>query len=334
MRCPACSAPLTATGGSDFTTCGHCGTQIQVSTLARGASSGGGSAAGIVITLVLVGVGLMVVFGGVAAYFMFSAVDELDDTTIELARNTSVSKSSSGSSAGSGNSREPESAKDEAAPASVAAEPEDKGMPLSKLPELSHSGWTKVDAPNMAGSYAEFDPIANLAWAQTIAQAWSQDAVFVRMDASGVRPNGFVDLSTDTSDWNARYTFVSPARREIAKKMAEVSEDPFYSEMRIHLDESTSEVRLDTERLQFMDDPPPPLPKKRCALEPALQALQTPEGGLPKRPRYDMSLRWRQPYTGLQDWLIEADGSHKGVFLDTCALWSLDEARARNSSSN
>ena len=67
-------------------------------------------------------------------------------------------------------------------------------------------GWTAIDAPGSVGSFASFDPIANLTWARGVATAWKPDAALTRIDADRVSNAGMVDVE-HTPDAAVQYRF-------------------------------------------------------------------------------------------------------------------------------
>jgi hypothetical protein len=63
-----------------------------------------------------------------------------------------------------------------------------------------------------------WDVIGNLPRAYELAKATFSDAVLVRIDASGVYPDGKADLTLDTG-FNAIYRFMSPSRNQRPKEL-------------------------------------------------------------------------------------------------------------------
>ena len=82
---------------------------------------------------------------------------------------------------------------------------------LASLGNYHDRGRTTIDVPAPNGGFARIDPVVQLPWATTIAQAWMQDARINRIDADRIRPDGTVDAAGD-ADAEVLYRFVSPSR--------------------------------------------------------------------------------------------------------------------------
>jgi hypothetical protein len=86
-----------------------------------------------------------------------------------------------------------------------------KDLPAANLA----SGWRRLDAPGMAGTYAAFDPVKNLGWARTIAAAWKADAYLYELHVSEATKDGTINLlaardRSSTPPW-VQYWFESAA---------------------------------------------------------------------------------------------------------------------------
>jgi hypothetical protein len=137
----------------------------------------------------------------------------------------------------------------------------------------------------MVGTFSSFDPSANLAWATSIARAWTTDARIESIYLSHVRPDGTQDLSS--REWNADYRFFSPTRREAQRRMREVSEQEVISELRVQVEASRVKVHLSAAHRHSLDNPDSPLFQSTCTIA---QVLQLSRDRIPPRPGYDMML--------------------------------------------
>jgi hypothetical protein len=72
-------------------------------------------------------------------------------------------------------------------------------------------GWKVLETPPPPGGFADFDPVAGIPWAMTIARGWASDAALIRVDVGRVAATGAVDLS---GEQGSGYRFVSPGRRQ------------------------------------------------------------------------------------------------------------------------
>jgi hypothetical protein len=71
-------------------------------------------------------------------------------------------------------------------------------------------GWKRIDVPPPPGGFDGFDPVAGIAWATTIGNAWAADAALTRIDVGRVAATGAIDLSGEHA---SGYRLTSPARQ-------------------------------------------------------------------------------------------------------------------------
>ncbi|MBI5501469.1 MAG: hypothetical protein HY907_14585 [Deltaproteobacteria bacterium] len=211
------------------------------------------------------------------------------------------------------------------APPGAAAVEAPKTVPPTALATSTEEGWIALEAPGIVGTFAAFDPGANLAWATAVARAWSNDAVLDSVYASGVRLDGTLDLATsDTND--ANYAFHSPAREEAAASLAQVSEDAPFTNLRLWLHEGRVDAMLDRysphgdlEKELFGPAGPPPDKGEGCPLTRILEVQSAL--GLPRRPAYRVALR-ADPRVGRWGWDVSADDDNgpnrPPVMAQTC----------------
>lgn len=72
-------------------------------------------------------------------------------------------------------------------------------------------GWKTLSVGEPPSGWGAFDPIANLAWATAIAQAWQPDARLTRIDLKRLPDTGVFDLS-GAGETEAGYRFTSNAQ--------------------------------------------------------------------------------------------------------------------------
>lgn len=88
----------------------------------------------------------------------------------------------------------------------------DRPLPPAALATLTQGGgWRVLATEPPVGGYADFDPVASLPWAMTIARAWASDAVLTRVDVGRVAATGAVDVA---GEHGSGYRFVSPGRQQ------------------------------------------------------------------------------------------------------------------------
>lgn len=172
------------------------------------------------------------------------------------------------------------------------------GVSPSELGTIAGRGWVPVSAPEIDGTFAAFDPLKNLPWAVSMAQAWSTDARVQSIYIDGVRADGGLDISA-RDDWDVDYRFYSPTLRDSARAMAKVSEETVDSELRLMVGESGVEALLSDLSSQRREDPPVYTP--RCAFADVMTRARAQ--GLGERPTYDLMLThqprgWRWHVSG------------------------------------
>jgi hypothetical protein len=84
-------------------------------------------------------------------------------------------------------------------------------LTLANLATTPFDGQEPIDAPGMVGTLDEFDLVANIEWAKTIARAWTEDAQLHRLAVQRVERDGLVNLRT-TPEAQVWYRFISPKR--------------------------------------------------------------------------------------------------------------------------
>lgn len=268
LNCSNCSAPLTVESGQDLVDCTYCGTSNRVGGLAKrvlfklglGASTGCTVAALSVLLLVFVAV--------------YAALTTSDRSTPPPTPPVVIS-----------------------VPGLPAAAPAE-GVSPSELAQSEFPGWIPVAAPAIEGSFTAFDPVANVPWALGIARAWTTDVQVESIYISGVRADGALDISS-RDDWDVDYRFYSPALRESARQMAEVSEEGVRSELRIKVGEGQVKALFGDYRQSHVDDPPAYAP--RCSFSEVM--AKAVEQGLEPRPTYGVvvqhvSAGWRFAISG------------------------------------
>lgn len=189
-------------------------------------------------------------------------------------------------------------------PVVVPPPPEPKGASAADLATVDASGWFLIDDTDMPGGYDNVDPAVVAPWLDSLARAWATDARLQRVGVSGVRADGSLDLR-ERRDWDVDFRYFSPARRESYRKLAEVSETDFKTEIRFWIREGEvvallSTVGMSTEAV----DAPPIVPS--CPLPTVFAAWATT---MPKRPFYDATMRWRR---GRWRWELGGDNT-RGV---------------------
>ncbi len=145
-------------------------------------------------------------------------------------------------------------------------------------------GWNRLDPPPIVGSYASFDPEANIGWAKRIGAAWKPDTVLYRMMAKPVSKVGTVNIVV-TPDSSVEYRLVSPKCVEGYKSSTAVVDPKTTCELFIEVKavEGAPVVEvlpLTTQSVeQELRDPV-------CTMTQAFAALEK-AGKLPPRPVYD-----------------------------------------------
>jgi len=80
--------------------------------------------------------------------------------------------------------------------------------------------------PSGLGALEAFDPLAHLAWFETLARSWSPDARLVALELHGVRASGAMDVGSPAADPYVRYAFASKSRADAARRMAKLGAPP------------------------------------------------------------------------------------------------------------
>jgi hypothetical protein len=285
ITCSKCGGPLPAGALDTVVTCPFCGTASRIgATGSVVVVRGGAGVAGALVVFVALGIGgAVLVIGVVLAIFA------------------------------AGGPQQPTFTPPPSPPAVVAApvEPprpvEPPKITAATIATIDHSNWFDVDSTGMPGGFATVDPATVAPWLDGLARAWATDARLQRVDLTGVRADGTLDLR-ERDDWRADFRYFSPARRESHAKLAEVSETPFYTEIRFWIAEGEVRGILDTVG-RFDDEaakataivPSCPLPKVFAAWA----------ADMPKRPFYDTSLRWRESRNAGWRWELDGDGTSK-----------------------
>jgi hypothetical protein len=274
LKCSTCTAPLDVEGTEQFVTCKFCKSRNRVMKTVQGPQLVKVDARGIG-RLVLILVIAFVVLPIIATVVIMLVIGVGTAAVITQIPTPSATPAQ--------------------APHFAPAPPSPRAPPAgptkispSQLPtHTGGRGWIELDAPGMVGTFASFDPIANLPWVTSIAQAWTTDARIGSIYLNAVRPDGSMDLSS-RSDWNADYRFFSPTRRESQRRMREVSEQEVHSELRVMVSASGVKVLINARPPTQLDTPDEPVLVTTCTTA-QVQQLMT-GAGLPARPTYDMML--------------------------------------------
>ncbi len=271
QNCSNCSAALPIIGGEEVVRCSYCGTDNRARPPLRGTFKDGGRR--IILVIALLGLSVTAVVAGVLV-MLASSTEAPPAPTVSVG----------------------------VPPAVVhlieAKARKDAGVSPSELGTIAGLGWVEVAAPEIAGSFAAFDPILNLSWAQDMAKARSTDARIQSIYISGVREDGGLDVSA-RDDWDVDYRFFSPTLRESAREMAKVSEETVNSELRFMVSQSAVEALLGDLHSRKREDPPAYSP--RCTFAGVME--RAVRSGLGERPTYRLMLThissgWRWHVSG------------------------------------
>ncbi len=287
-NCTNCGAQLTNVTPGESVTCSHCDSTFVVPT-------GSGAA-----KVLIIGIGLFTVVGilGATLTGMLAAGGVATIAAVESAHTPTVKKG----------------------PVSRPKAP----LPISKLKELEgFFGYRPLDAPGRIGAFTAIDPVANIPWMTGIARAWTADVRLSRLDLSGVRADGVLDVSA-RDDFELRARFASPTLRKSSLEMAKVSETKIKSEFVIVIAESVTQGRVAEESQRDKEEAVPPPPTFGCSLSELVASFKA--NGLESRPYYDLTLQWIDPNRhrkGYWRWIagsIKPGESIKGPNLDpaTC----------------
>jgi hypothetical protein len=165
------------------------------------------------------------------------------------------------------------------------------GMAVDRLASApdENEGWIQISTAAPVGGFANFDPVANVPWAQRIGRSWAKDALLTSFRADAVRRNGTADLATDTGDENdfsrgVWYTFVSPSRIASYHRNATHREHKVNFELMIQVENKRVRVlrRVDTPGDDLI--PSSPLPHI-CSIGQAIATLLRTHR-IPERPVY------------------------------------------------
>ncbi len=274
LKCSTCTAPLDVEGTEEFVTCKYCKSRNRVMKTVQGPQLVKVSSAA-VGRLVLILALAFVVLPVIVTVVIMAVIGAGTAAVITQVPTPSATP---------------------APTPHVTPPPVPTKITPSQLPtQAGDHGWIDLDAPGMVGTFASFDPIANLAWATSIAQAWTTDARIGSIYLNAVRPGGTMDLSA-RSDWKADYRFFSPTRREAQRRMREVSEQEVKSELRVMVGASGVQVLIDERSSTQYDQPDEPVLETACSTAQIHQIMTG--AGLVPRPHYDMMLA----YVGRPAW--------------------------------
>jgi hypothetical protein len=198
------------------------------------------------------------------------------------------------------------------------------GMAVDRLASApdENEGWIEINPPAPVGGFANFDPVANVAWAQRIGRSWAKDALLTSFRADAVRRNGTADLATNNGDENdfsrgVWYTLVSPSRIASYHKTATHREHKVNFELMIQVENKRVRVlrRVDVPG----DDPIPssPLPHI-CSIGQAIATLLRTRQ-IPERPAYSANFN-PENHGQSYRWYVSTRDNHGsgGVRADSC----------------
>jgi hypothetical protein len=175
----------------------------------------------------------------------------------------------------------------------------------------------KIDVPLTASApptpLERFDPAASLAWALAIAQSWRRDVRLERIDGERVRPDGTIDIATD-SDSEALFRFWSPSQIEEFQRRADLQKDVKVAcEFWLRLKDGKILARVLDGRPD--DDPLPPFPE--------IPPLATTFAALAAKPGFPM-----KPF--FNGYLLHLPDEGWVWYLNTLGGESLPRVRARD----
>jgi hypothetical protein len=303
LKCSTCTAPLDVEGSEAFVTCKFCKSRNRVMRTVQGPQLVKVSPlAGRMILLLVLGLFVLPIVGVVVAIVAIGAGTAAVLTTAQTSPPPAIPSIPMPPPQMFGGG--------------VPAAPAPTRISPSQLAALSDRTSVEVEAPGMVGTFASFDPGANLAWATSIARAWTTDARVKGIYLDAVRPDGTIDLSA-RADWFADYRFYSPTRRQAQRAVREVSEEEVVSELRVMISASRIQVQLAAQTRTQLDRPDEPPLETRCTVAQVMQLLR--DRGLPPRPNYDIALL----HVGWWRWSVnDATLSRSAVQIDgtTCSV--------------
>ena len=259
QKCSNCAAALPLSDADTVVACQYCGTDNRIHPRRQGGTGG--------IAVFGVLAGLLVLAGGVFAFFLLlQPVREPAPPSPDVA---AIQRQVADTLA------------------TLPKAPPPGGVAPSELGTIADRGWVVVNAPEIDGTFAAFDPVANLPWAMSMARAWSTDARLGSLYIDGVRADGGLDVSA-RDDWDVDYRFFSPTLRASAKEMAKVSEEEVHSELRLMVSEGRLEALLSVQHGR--DRGAIPEYAARCTFAGVMSKAAA--GGLRERPTYDLMLTW------------------------------------------
>jgi len=194
--------------------------------------------------------------------------------------------------------------------------PPKAAVTLATLGTASLDSATSVPAPDMVGTYASFDPVANYDWATALATAWSPDAKLFQVRIEHAALDGTVDLSPAGVS-SALLFFNSVAKGDVD---LDVEVYPFQVR---HQDGGAGTVSVKVQRHSDATARRP-VPKPTCTLARAVAALR---GTLAKaNPAYRLDATLQVLASGKSVWTLgyavgdPPKGMQAEVDAATCAI--------------
>lgn len=161
-------------------------------------------------------------------------------------------------------------------PAVVATLTKPAALRVADLRRIDSRGIHDLDAEPPASGYGNFDVVAQLPWAVTIAQGWREDARIERIDAVRVRPDGTVNAADD-AEASVRYRFASPAeRRELMARRETSTRATGVTEFWVIVEKGQARVQFvqGTPTIRLEVPPHPTGAQPLATLIPGLQARE------------------------------------------------------------
>ncbi|MFT7519899.1 MAG: hypothetical protein ACI9MC_002043 [Kiritimatiellia bacterium] len=175
-------------------------------------------------------------------------------------------------------------------PVVVVAPTQRSGIKPADFATMEPARWHEVaiDPPT---PYQNFDAVSALPWARKMARQWIPDAELVRSDIDKMRPDGSLDLASETG-CSVGYRFYSPSRAKMAQELSAVSEDVPLTGFRIWISEGVIRAMIADIKAPKTKGWRPVGDTSTCSSS-VLMRNHMAQPKTTKRPTYDLGLRWR-----------------------------------------